>query len=57
MLLSVFSDEQAFVRRVIDSYMQDFPGYLKKAGAKYYSRNSFPPEIPLEPTDWSVEVH
>lgn len=55
-LLTVSSEDPGFVKQVIASYMDGFPAYLKKAGGRYFSHSGFPPEIPLQPTDWSVEV-
>ncbi len=56
-LLSVSGEDPTFVKQVIAKYMDGFPDYLKKAGAGYFSRAGFPPEIPLQPTDWNAEVH
>jgi hypothetical protein len=56
-LLSVSGEDATFIKQVIAKYMDDFPGYLKKASGGYFSRTGFPSDIPLEPTDWSAEVH
>jgi len=56
-LLSVSSEGPAFIKQVVDKYMEAFPECLKKASHAYFSHNSFPPGISLQPTDWSVEVH
>jgi len=56
-LLSVSGEDPAFIKQVIDKYMDGFPDYLKKAGSGYFSRTAFPPDISLQPTDWNAEVH
>jgi hypothetical protein len=56
-LLSVSGEDSTFVKQVIARYMDAFPDYLKKAGGGYFSRTGFPPDIPLQPTDWNAEVH
>jgi hypothetical protein len=55
-LLSVSGEDSTFIKQVITQYMEEFPGYLKKAGDGYFSHAGFPPGIPLQPTDWTVEV-
>jgi hypothetical protein len=56
-LLSVFGENSSFVKQVITKYMEGFPDYLKRASGRYFSRSGFPPDIPLQPTDWNAEVH
>jgi hypothetical protein len=56
-LLSAYGEDSSFVKEVIAKYMDGFPGYLQRATGRYFSRNAFPPGIPLEPTDWNVDVH
>jgi len=56
-LLSVSGEDSTFINQVIAKYMGGFPGYLKKASGGYFSRTGFPPDISLQPTDWSAEVH
>ena len=55
-LLSVSGEDTAFIKQVMAKYMDGFPGYLKKASGRYFSRTGFPPDIPLTPTGWSAEV-
>jgi hypothetical protein len=55
-LISVSGEDSAFIKQVVSKYMDDFPGYLKKAGTRYFSRTGFPAEISLEPTDWNAEI-
>jgi hypothetical protein len=54
-LIAVTGEDAAFIKQVIAGYMDGFAGYLKKAGDGYFSRTSFPPDISLQPSDWSVE--
>jgi hypothetical protein len=56
-LLSVSGEDSTFIKQVITQYMEGFPGYLKRARDRYFSRTSFPPNISLQPTDWNAEVH
>ncbi len=56
-LLSASGEDSGFIKQVIASYMDGFSGYLKKASAVHFSHTPFPPNISLQPTDWSVEVH
>ncbi len=56
-LLSVSGEDSIFIKQVISKYMESFPDYLKKASVRYFSRTGFPPDIPLQPTDWNAEVH
>ena len=56
-LLSVSGDDSNFIKQALAKYMDGFPGYLKRASARYYPRTGFPPDIPLQPTDWNAEVH
>ncbi len=56
-LLSVSGEDSIFIKQVITKYMDGFPNYLKRAGDRYFSRTSFPPDISLQPTDWKAEVH
>ena len=56
-LLSVSAEDSTFVKQVIAKYMDGFPDYLKKGSGGYFSRTGFPPDISLQPTDWSAEVH
>jgi hypothetical protein len=56
-LLSVTGEDPRFIQRVIAKYMDDFPGCLKRASGRYFTHSTFPPEIPLQPTDWNAEVH
>jgi hypothetical protein len=56
-LLSVSGEDATFIKQVVTQYMDGFPDYLKRASGRYYSHTSFPPEISLQPTDWSAEVH
>ena len=55
-LLSVSGEDSAFIKQVIAKYMDSFPDYLKKASGGYFSRTGFPPDVSLQPTDWSAEV-
>ncbi len=55
-LLSVSGEDSTFVKHVFTKYMESFPDYLKKASGRYFSRTAFPPDIPLQPTDWNAEV-
>jgi hypothetical protein len=56
-LLSVSGEDSAFIKQVIEKYMDDFSDYLKKASNRYFSHSGFPPDIPLKPTDWKIEIH
>ena len=56
-LLSVSGEDPTFIKQVIAKYMDDFPGYLKKASVGYFPHTGFPPDISLQATDWNVEVH
>jgi hypothetical protein len=56
-LLSVSGEDSTFIKQVIAKYMDGFPDYLKRVGSGYFSRTGFPPDISLQPTDWSAEVH
>jgi hypothetical protein len=56
-LLSVTGEDTSFVKQVIAKYMEGFPDCLKKASGRYFSRTAFPPDIPLQQTDWNAEVH
>jgi hypothetical protein len=56
-LLSVSGEDSNFIKQVIAKYMDGFPGYLKKASGRHFSRTGFPPDISLQPTDWNAEVH
>ena len=56
-LISVSGEDYIFIKQVIAKYMDSFPDYLKRAGGKYFSRAGFPPDVPLQPTDWNAEVH
>ncbi len=56
-LLAASGEDSSFIKQVITTYMDGFPDYLKGASEKYFSRTAFPPGIPLQPTDWNVEVH
>lgn len=56
-LLAVSGDDAAFIKQVIAKYMDGFPGYLKQASGRYFSHDSFPPEILLQPTDWNADMH
>jgi len=56
-LLSVSGEDSAFIKQVIASYVDSFPDYLKRASGRYFSRTAFPPDISLQPTDWTAEVH
>jgi hypothetical protein len=56
-LLSVFSEDSGFVKQVIAQYMDGFPGCLKKAIGVHFSHTPFPPNVSLQPTNWTVEVH
>lgn len=55
-LLSVVGENPNFVKQVIARYMDGFPEYLKRASGGYYERTAFPPDISLQPTNWSAEV-
>ena len=55
-LLSVSSEDSAFIKEVFAKYMESFPSYLKKASDRYFSRTAFPSNISLQPTDWDAEV-
>jgi hypothetical protein len=55
-LLSVSGEDSAFIKQVVDQYMDGFSDHLKKASSRYYSHTSFPPDIILQPTDWNAEV-
>jgi hypothetical protein len=56
-LLSVSGEDAAFIKEVLSKYMDGFPDYLKRASERYFAHGDFPPEIPLQPTDWNVVVH
>ena len=56
-LLSVSGEDSHFIKQVIAQYMDGFSDHLKKASSKYYSHTGFPPDISLQPTDWTAEVH
>jgi len=56
-LLSVSGEDSTFIKQVIAKYIEEIPNYLKKASGRYFSPTGFPPDISLQPTDWSVEVH
>ena len=56
-LLSVSGEDPTFIKQVIAQYMDGFSDHLKKASSKYYSHTGFPPDISLQPTDWTAEVH
>ena len=56
-LLSVYGEDAPFVQQVIARYMQGFSDCLKRAVGRYFTEVSFPPEISLQPTDWTAEVH
>jgi hypothetical protein len=56
-LLSVSGEDSTFIKQVITKYMDGFPDCLKRVRDRDFSRNSFPPAISLQPTDWKVEVH
>ena len=56
-LLSVSGEDSTFIMQVIAKYMDGFPNYLKRASGRYFSIVGFPPDISLQPTDWSAEVH
>jgi hypothetical protein len=56
-ILSVSGEDAAFIKQVMAGYIDGLPDYLKKASDRYFSRTAFPPEISLQPTDWSAEVH
>ncbi len=56
-LLSVSGEDLAFIKQVIEKYMGDFPDYLKKASSRYFPHGGFPPDIPLKPTNWKIEIH
>jgi hypothetical protein len=56
-LLSVTGEESSFIKTVITKYMDGFPEYLKRVRGRYFSSTSFPPDISLQPTDWTAEVH
>jgi hypothetical protein len=56
-LLSVSGEDSSFIKQVVAQYMDGFPDYLKRASGKYFSPTGFPPDISLQPTDWSAEVH
>ena len=56
-LLSVAGEDPTYVKQVITKYMDGFPDCLKKASGRYFLRTGFPPEIPLQPTDWHAEIH
>jgi hypothetical protein len=56
-LLSVSGEDSTFIKQVFNNYMDSFPDYLMRARERYFSRTSFPSDIPLKPTDWKAEVH
>ena len=56
-ILSVSGEDPAFIKRVMASFIDGLPGYLQVASGRYFSRSAFPPEISLQPTDWTAEVH
>ncbi len=56
-LLSVSSDDSAFLKQVFASYMESFPAYLKKAADRYFSTANFPAEASLLPADWKLELN
>jgi hypothetical protein len=55
-LLSVSGEDPTFIKQVFAQYMDSFPDYLKRASGRYFSHAGFPPEIPLQPTDWNIEL-
>lgn len=56
-LLSVSGEDSTFIKQVFAKYMDNFTDYLKKASGVYYSHTGIPPEISLQPTDWSMELN
>jgi hypothetical protein len=56
-LFSVSSEDPTFIKQVFAKYMDSFPDYLKRAGDGYFSPADFPPDISIQPTDWTVEVN
>jgi hypothetical protein len=56
-LLSVSGEDPTFIKQVIAKYMDGFPDYLKRASGGYFSPTGFPPDISLQPTDWSMELN
>jgi hypothetical protein len=56
-LLSVSGEDAAFVNQAIAKYMEGFPDYLKTASGKHFSSAAFPPDISLQVTDWTADVH
>lgn len=56
-LLSVMGEDPKFIQQVFTHFMQGFSGFLERASGRYFPHASFPSEIPLQPTDWSAEVH
>ena len=55
-LLTVSGEDAAFIRQVIAQYMDGFAASLKAAAGRYFPREHFPPEIPLQPASWTAEV-
>ncbi len=55
-LLSVSGEDPSFIKQVIARYMDVFPDCLKVAGDGYFAPSGFPPDISLQPTDWSMEL-
>ena len=56
-LLSVSSEDSAFIRQVFAKYMDRFPEYLKRASGRYFSPTGFPLDISLQPTDWDMKLN
>ena len=56
-ILSVMGEDPKFIQQVFAKFMEGFPGYLRRASGRYFTHADFPPEIPLEPTDWGAEIH
>jgi hypothetical protein len=56
-LFTVTAEDASFIKKVISQYMDGFAGFMQQASTGYYAPASFPPDISLQPTDWSVEVN
>ena len=56
-LQSVSGEDSTFIEQVFAKYMDNFTDYLKKASGGYFSHTGFPPDISLQPTDWSMELN
>jgi hypothetical protein len=56
-LLSVSGEDPTFIKQVIASYVEGFPGSMERASGGYFARLGFRPDLSFQPIKWSVEVH